>query len=67
MSDLSLRSHSPDASSELLPRLARLLRRWWRNATTRQSLDELPDHILRDIGTDWRDARLEARKPFWED
>lgn len=43
-----------------------LLRRWCRNARTRSDLADLPDHILRDIGSDWREARLEARRPFWE-
>lgn len=32
----------------------------------RHRLAELPDHLLKDIGVTRREARLEARRPFWE-
>lgn len=34
----------------------------WRQ---RRSLEELPEHLLRDIGVGRAEAKAEARKPFW--
>ncbi|RRV09141.1 DUF1127 domain-containing protein [Pseudomonas sp. v388] len=35
--------------------------------TSRRALLELTDAELRDIGLDFRQARIEAMKPFWRD
>ncbi|MGH6946107.1 MAG: DUF1127 domain-containing protein [Kiloniellales bacterium] len=32
----------------------------------RRVLAELPDHLLKDIGITRREARMEARRPFWK-
>lgn len=40
----------------------------WRDlARQRRALLELDDHMLKDIGLSRYDARLEARRPFWDD
>lgn len=36
-------------------------------AQSRRALLELTDEQLRDIGLDFRQARIEAMKPFWRD
>ncbi|MDF2642283.1 MAG: hypothetical protein K0R45_1555 [Pseudomonas sp.] len=36
-------------------------------AKSRRALLELTDAQLRDIGLDFREARIEAMKPFWRD
>jgi uncharacterized protein YjiS (DUF1127 family) len=38
---------------------------WQRRMRDRDSLQRLPDYLLRDIGLDLEDARREAGKPFW--
>ncbi len=49
-----------------LPAMARRLRLWRRQATSRAALGELPPDRLRDIGMTAMDAALEARRPFWD-
>lgn len=43
-----------------------LLARWLDAARSRQTLDELDEHLLRDIGLTRDEARREARKFFWQ-
>jgi uncharacterized protein YjiS (DUF1127 family) len=40
--------------------------RWLEWTRSRQSLDELDDHLLKDIGLTRSDARREADKSFWQ-
>lgn len=40
----------------------KLWRQRWRQ---RLDLEEMPDHLLKDMGLDRLDARREAAKPFW--
>ena len=40
--------------------------RWLDASRTRQTLDELDAHLLRDIGITREDARHEACKFFWQ-
>ena len=42
------------------------LARWVDAARSRQSLDELDAHLLRDIGLTREEARREADKFFWQ-
>jgi len=43
-----------------------LLARWLHTSRSRQTLDELDDHMLRDIGLTRAEARREAEKFFWQ-
>ena len=43
-----------------------VLARWVDAARSRQSLDELDAHLLRDIGLTREEARREADKFFWQ-
>ncbi|WP_193371440.1 DUF1127 domain-containing protein [Pelagibius marinus] len=38
---------------------------WQHRLRERNSLERLPDYILRDIGLDPQDVHEEASKPFW--
>jgi uncharacterized protein YjiS (DUF1127 family) len=40
--------------------------RWLDASRTRQTLDELDEHLLRDIGLTRDEARREASKFFWQ-
>ena len=42
------------------------LKQWWNVTEARRYLDELDDHLLRDIGFEPDEARTEAAKYFWE-
>ncbi len=48
-----------------LSTITRLLRHWRKRATQRQTLSQLDDRLLRDIGVQRPLADLEAAKPFW--
>jgi uncharacterized protein YjiS (DUF1127 family) len=43
-----------------------VLTRWLDTARSRETLDELDDHVLRDIGLTRHEAQREARKFFWQ-
>jgi uncharacterized protein YjiS (DUF1127 family) len=43
-----------------------LLTRWLDASRSRQTLDELDDHLLRDIGLTREQAHHESRKFFWQ-
>jgi uncharacterized protein YjiS (DUF1127 family) len=43
-----------------------LLARWLDAARSRQTLEELDDHMLRDIGLTRAEAQREAGKFFWQ-
>ncbi len=50
----------------LIGSLAARIRRWQRNHRTRQQLDRLDAHRLRDLGLADIDRRIECRKRFWQ-
>ena len=62
-------SHVPTVESgalrRLSARLGRLLWTWDQRYRQRRQLRELPASLLRDIGINAAEARLEASKPFW--
>ena len=41
------------------------LAKWQHNYSSRIYLEELSDHMLKDIGVSRSEARDEASKPFW--
>jgi uncharacterized protein YjiS (DUF1127 family) len=43
-----------------------VLARWVDTARSRQTLDDLDEHMLRDIGITRDEAQREARKFFWQ-
>lgn len=45
---------------------ASLVGRWFDAARSRQTLDQLDDHLLKDIGLTRAEARREADKFFWQ-
>jgi uncharacterized protein YjiS (DUF1127 family) len=45
---------------------SQLLARWFDAARSRQTLDGLDDHMLRDIGLTRAEAQREASKFFWQ-
>jgi len=55
---------NPPASEE--SGLVALLRQWLRRATTRSTITELDDRMLRDIGLTRHDVMVESRKHFWQ-
>jgi uncharacterized protein YjiS (DUF1127 family) len=52
--------------SRWLDSVSKLLMRWHDAARSRQTLDELDDHLLRDIGLTRAEARRESSKFFWQ-
>ena len=56
--------HPPRAS--LVARSVSLLLVWIERSRQRRALDELDDHLLRDIGLTRYEARREATRPFWQ-
>jgi uncharacterized protein YjiS (DUF1127 family) len=55
---------SPDAAVDLATLLG-AVSRWLEWAHSRRALDELDDHLLKDIGLTRAEARREAGKSFW--
>ena len=53
-------------TAEIALRVAVVLARWSERARTRRQLNELDDHLLRDVGLDRRTAQHEARRMFWQ-
>ena len=49
-----------------LERFVATLAFWIERAGERRSLSDLDDHLLKDIGLPFYDARREAQRPFWE-
>ena len=49
-----------------LDEASNLLARWLHASRSRQMLDELDDHLLRDIGLTRAEARRESSKFFWQ-
>jgi uncharacterized protein YjiS (DUF1127 family) len=43
-----------------------LPRQWAKRYVLRQKLATMDSHLLRDIGWDVYEARIEAAKPFWK-
>lgn len=43
-----------------------LIKKWHRNACSRQALNELSKHQLSDIGLDKLQAEKEVQKHFWQ-
>ena len=46
--------------------VSNLLMHWLDASRSRQTLDELDDHLLRDIGLTRAEARRESGKFFWQ-
>ncbi len=46
--------------------VSNLLARWLDASRSRMTLDELDDHLLRDIGLTRAEARRESSKFFWQ-
>jgi uncharacterized protein YjiS (DUF1127 family) len=68
VSALEILGHGREATN-FGPRLLRALlvvEGWLDRHHQRQSLLELDDHMLRDIGISRNDAEAEAKKPFWQ-
>ena len=57
----------PLSAAETLVSIKLLLRVWMQRARTRRQLANLLPHELADIGVDEVDARIESRKPFWQE
>jgi uncharacterized protein YjiS (DUF1127 family) len=49
-----------------LDEVSNVLMRWLDASRSRQTLDELDDHLLRDIGLTRAEARRESAKFFWQ-
>jgi len=49
-----------------LDEVSNLLMHWLDASRSRQTLDELDDHLLRDIGLTRAEARRESGKFFWQ-
>ena len=43
------------------------IRAAWRRYRTRQRIEHLDAHLLKDIGVSYADAEAEANKPFWRE
>ena len=39
----------------------------WRRYRSRQRINELDSHMLKDIGVSFAEAEAEANKPFWRE
>jgi uncharacterized protein YjiS (DUF1127 family) len=63
---LARSSHSPTPLGTAWAALRTTITGWLLASNARRNLEELDDHILRDIGLEPREARSEAAKPFWE-
>lgn len=50
-----------------LPRVIANIRFWRSRSKQRAHLNNLDDHLLKDIGLSYKQANDEARKPFWVD
>ena len=59
-----LRSDTP--ATGWVDHASTLLARWLDASRSRQTLDELDEHMLRDIGLTRDEARREASKFFWQ-
>jgi len=59
-------SHSPSPVGTVWAALRATITRWFLASHARRHLEELDDHILRDIGLEPREARSESAKSFWE-
>ena len=43
------------------------IKRWRQNYRTRRQLNLLSEHMLRDIGVEYKEAEHESRRTFWDD
>ncbi|WCP67677.1 DUF1127 domain-containing protein [Vibrio tubiashii] len=43
-----------------------LIKRWWRNYRTRKQLENLPEHLLDDLGLTKEQAHQESIRRFWD-
>jgi uncharacterized protein YjiS (DUF1127 family) len=63
-----LEAHAPlPAASVAFLRAAVLFAKWDTLRRTRKDLMDLDTHTLRDIGLTPDQARIEAKRPFWQD
>jgi uncharacterized protein YjiS (DUF1127 family) len=59
-------AHAGAAQAAWWVRASDVLARWLDASRSRQTLDELDEHLLRDIGLTRDEARREASKFFWQ-
>ncbi|MEQ8895458.1 MAG: DUF1127 domain-containing protein [Roseovarius sp.] len=70
-SDRMVSSHLPRRTRRVPYLTAGILRMvgtallWQQRRRTRTQLQQLPPHLLRDVGLTDDDARIEKNKPFW--
>ena len=50
----------------LAVKIATVITEWHYRKRSRNALARLDDHMLEDIGLTYRQARTEARRPFWQ-
>jgi uncharacterized protein YjiS (DUF1127 family) len=55
-----------DGAHDLSTTIMKTLTQWMARSVQRRHLAELDDHILRDIGLEYKQAIREADKPFWK-
>jgi len=75
MSSIHLTHYRETPSRPLARQIARRLARqsvqalclWLDRVDQRMALEELDDHLLRDIGKTRLEAEAEAKKPFWRE
>lgn len=42
-----------------------IVKRWWRNYRTRKQLENLPEHLLDDLGLTKEQVHQESTRRFW--
>jgi uncharacterized protein YjiS (DUF1127 family) len=53
------------AGEQSAARLCDIILMWLQRARERRQLDELGEHLLKDVGVSRADVEREVRKPFW--
>jgi uncharacterized protein YjiS (DUF1127 family) len=59
-------THAAAPAAGWIHSVSDLLARWLDASRSRQTLDHLDEHMLRDIGITRDEAQREARKFFWQ-
>jgi uncharacterized protein YjiS (DUF1127 family) len=59
-------AHAAAPAARWIHSASNVLARWVDTARSRQTLDDLDEHMLRDIGITRDEAQREARKSFWQ-
>ena len=58
---------SNDGRLSLSQKFLTKVKRWRQNYRTRRQLNQLSEHMLRDIGVEHKEAEHESRRTFWDD